>query len=278
MVTLRCTCGETFQADDAHIGKGIRCRCGRIVEIAAAPVLASSPVRPPPSSPQEARGTQGGGPRAPQRRASRPARLTVPATLLLVVLLVLWAGTRVDTSGPSSSPVGTAVRPEVDPVEALSRARQTLSTAAPPDRSCPSESVIRPRSSQELGGAYRGGLSSLRIVNGTSLDAVAVLVEALPAQPRRAIYIRANETGRITQIPPGVYQLQFQLGSSWPSGGSAFCQIRGTSEFDRSLPFEERETDDGVEYSNAEVTLHPVPQGTATTHIIPPSAFRLPPP
>jgi hypothetical protein len=143
---------------------------------------------------------------------------------------------------------------------------------------CSLENVIRPSSSEELGGSYRGGVSRLRIVNGTELDAVALLVEVQPALPRRAIYIRAEESGLITQIPPGVYHLQFQLGSSWPRGGTGFCQTRATSQFDRSLNFEERYTNDGVEYSSFDVTLHPVPQGTATTHGIPPAAFQLPPP
>lgn len=303
MVTLRCTCGETFQADEAHIGKAIRCRCGRILEITAVPVLAPASVPRPPSRTQQAHETRAAGTSAAQRRGGWRVPVAVPATLLLVVLLVLWANTGVqpkpqepdpyleaanealrerdpyvETTSPLSSPVGTAVRHDVDPLEALSGVRRARSLAARDDPRCASENLVRPRSSDELGSSYRGGFGDLRIVNGTDVDAVAVLIEAVPALPRRAIYIRASEIGRITQIPAGVYRLQFQLGSSWPRGGSAFCQVRGTSEFDRPLRFEEREADDAVEYSTFKVTLHPVPEGTATTHSIPASAFQLPPP
>ncbi len=33
MITLHCTCGETFRTDDVHAGKAIRCRCGLLVRI-----------------------------------------------------------------------------------------------------------------------------------------------------------------------------------------------------------------------------------------------------
>lgn len=120
-------------------------------------------------------------------------------------------------------------------------------------------------------------MGHLRIINGTDRDAVAVLLELPESLPRRAIYVRSNESGVITQIPHGAYQLQFQLGSSWRTD-RRFCEITGTSQFDRSLDFEERRTYDGVEYSTFELTLHPVPLGTARTHSIPVYAFELLPP
>ena len=35
MITVRCTCGETYHADEQHGGRRIRCKCGKVMEIVA---------------------------------------------------------------------------------------------------------------------------------------------------------------------------------------------------------------------------------------------------
>lgn len=247
MQRLRCTCGETFQADDAHIGKAVRCRCGRILQIA----------RPRPS-----------GHHAP---------LTLAVSASIALFFFVWALTRTETPRPTSAVVA---RSADDPYQrAVEEAFDLLDSAgpvAPQAPPCPAEDVLRPPSSEELGGSYRGGLGRLRVMNGTDFDAVAVLLESSTNLPRRAIYIRRNESGSIIQIPPGAYWLQFQLGTSWHVNRH-FCRMAGSFEFDDPFDFEEREKSDAIEYSTFKITLHPVPLGTATTHSIPASAFQLPP-
>ena len=127
----------------------------------------------------------------------------------------------------------------------------------------------RPRSSAELGGRARGAGGRLVVINGTTYDAVAVLVDADTDEPRRAIYIRQGERGVMTRVPVGVYLLQFQLGDDWIAEEGRFCTVASTEHFEDPLEF------DG---SGWEVTLHPVVGGTAATEPIPPSAFRLPAP
>ncbi len=80
----------------------------------------------------------------------------------------------------------------------------------------------------------------------------------------------------MTKIRAGTYRLRFQLGTAWRRA-RGFCRLVGTSEFDRPLAFDVTESEEGVEYSTFEVTLHPVPLGTATTHTIPNDALQLPP-
>lgn len=278
MITVRCSCGETFQADDAHIGKAIRCRCGRILEIKQASVPAPSRRPEVAARTQRAHQVESAPVRGRRVRGRRGTVLGAGVLSVLGVVLLLWWSSRTDIDEPSASPVTTAPETTFASPEAPSPvgARPPLADATDPH--CWPGNLVRPGSSVELGREYRGGLGRLQIANGTAFDAVAVLLTSQTARPRRAIYIRKQETGVITEIPPGTYQLQFQLGVDWPRHGTSFCQVHATSEFDRPLAFTERPSDDGQYYSAFEVTLHPVPEGTATTHEIPRSAFRLPPP
>ncbi len=278
MITVRCTCGETFQADDAHVGKTLRCRCGRILQIAPA-VPASTSFRSPVS-----RDSHALDPNTAHVRKSRPvghrARFALAASASIALLFVVWALTRPETPRPTSAVVARSAddpyQPAVGEAFRLDDLLDSAGPVAPQPPPCPAEGVFRPRSSEELGGSHRGGLGRLRVVNGTDFDAVAVLVESSTHLPRRAIYIRRSETGLLTAIPRGTHQLRFQLGTSWQNN-RYFCRLAGTSEFDRPFDFEEREKSDAIEYDTFKITLHPVPLGTATTHSIPASAFELPP-
>ena len=278
MIALRCTCGETFQADDAHVGKAVRCRCGRILQIAPA-VPASAPFQGPVS-----RNSHAVDPKTAHAREPRPvghrARLALATSASIALLFVVWALMRPETPRPTSAVVVRSAddpyQPAVGEAFRLDDLLDSAGPVAPQPPPCPAEGVFRPRSSEELGGSHRGGLGRLRVVNGTDFDAVAVLVESSTHLPRRAIYIRRSETGLLTGIPRGTYQLRFQLGTSWHVN-RYFCRVARTTEFDRPVDFEEREKSDGIEYSTFKITLHPVPLGTATTHSIPASSFELPP-
>ena len=260
VITIECTCGETFQADDAHVGKTIRCRCGHLLKIVA-PVPSSAPR---PLHPR----TRASPYSDPATTTATPHRswtvlgvaLSILGTALAIVLLLVVASSLLRQDIPNQTS-RTTTPPPVLPSQPL----------APP---C--DSVKQPRSSTPLGGSYRRGLGRLRVMNGTDFDAVAVLLESSTNLRRRAIYIRRNESGSITQILAGAYWLQFQLGTSWHVNRH-FCRMAGSFEFDDPFDFEEREKSDGIEYSTFKITLHPVPLGTATTHSIPASAFELPP-
>jgi hypothetical protein len=116
----------------------------------------------------------------------------------------------------------------------------------------------------------------LTIDNGTRSDAVAVLVRTFDDSPYRAIYIRSHERGIFTRISEGRYYLRFQFGNDWLRE-RRFCEPYGTSEFVDPLEFRHRQEIDGVVYDIVEVTLHAVAGGSARTHSLPATEFRLPP-
>lgn len=270
MISVRCTCGETYHADEQHVGRRVRCRCGKILEIVAPVHPRALPGAQEPFS-STASKPSGRSADAYLRRTpkARTRRWVVPATVA-GMLLLFWAVYRIGNPLQEKSS-STSARPSAPAIPAPAA---TVQPVLPP---CPSEAQARPRSGVELGGRYRGGLGRLRVANGTDLDAVAVLIDDPTEAPRRAIFIRSGESGSMTSVPPGRYRLRFQVGSDWLAE-RRFCRPRGTSEFDSAFDFEEVESDRGTRFGAYKVTLHPVPQGTARTHVVPDSRFELPPP
>jgi hypothetical protein len=113
--------------------------------------------------------------------------------------------------------------------------------------------------------------------NGTSSDAVAVLIEAVTNRPRRAIFIRNGESGAMTAVPQGTYRLRFHLGWQW-TNARRFCRFLSTSDFEDAFDFNEITEDNSTRYDAHEVTLHPVLLGNAKAHIVSDALFELPEP
>jgi hypothetical protein len=267
MITVTCTCGETYHADEKHAGGHVRCRCGKVLEFIA----------PPPTAVRSGQGSavqwdtqpktqsQAG----PLRRTSiaKMRRWLLTGSIAGMILLLgvsYWLGDPPQATNPN---VPIARSPSPVPAANLN--------PAPP--TCPVETQRRPPSGAELGGRHRGGLGRLRATNGTNWDAVAVLVHEQTERPLRAIFIRHGESGSMTSIPPGRYRIRFQLGTDWLTE-RRFCEPRATSEFDSVFDFDETDSTTGTSYATYEITLHGVLLGTARTHSIPNSRFELPPP
>jgi hypothetical protein len=109
------------------------------------------------------------------------------------------------------------------------------------------------------------GLGSLRIHNGTSYDAAALLREEGTGTPRRFVYVRAHEMTTLGAIAPCHCRLFFALGTDWDAQEEEFRADARFSAFEDGFRFEESETDSGVEYATFSVTLHPVREGQART-------------
>lgn len=259
MITLTCSCGEVFHAEAEHVGGAIRCRCGRMVEVRAPAARTPVPIEPLKSSPrpQSASGSRARpvpqGVQTVQRR--RP--IVVPGLIVIAVVVVL--SLTLGTRKPAPRSGGTD-----DPAVA----------AAPP--SCRTDLLYRPASGEELGGGQPTGRSGVRISNGSSDDAAAVLIREATGQAQRAVFIRQGESADVSGVGVGRYVLVFQFGADWQIG-VGFCHQSGTSEFEKVLDVEERHTADGIEYSTFEVTLHSVPGGNATTRPVSATKFQLPP-
>jgi hypothetical protein len=116
----------------------------------------------------------------------------------------------------------------------------------------------------------------VRITNGTARDAVVVLSDEASNESRRAIYIRGGDERSITSVPKGRYRLRYQFGDRWLR--RRFCELWGTSEFAETLIFAEKADERGKQYETFDVTLHPVPDDTARTNLLPDVPLPLPPP
>src|SRR5882724_3855500 len=269
MLTLSCTCGETYHADQQHAGGRIRCKCGRLLEIVAnqKPAdLIESQERFTPSSRESSDVSTD---MYLRRSAMFKGRRWVIGGSIAGVLVLCGGVYLIANPGEGRNSTGTLAHAPTP----IPSSGTTVQPVLPP---CPPDAHVRPTSGAELGGYHRGGLGRLRVANGTESDAVAVLIDDATEVPRRAIFIRSGESGAVTSVPSGRYRLRFQLGSDWLSE-RRFCRIRGTSEFERAFEFQEVESDRGTRYSAYEVTLHPVPQGSARTHALSDSRFELPP-
>lgn len=185
----------------------------------------------------------------------------------------------------SLRPVTDTLHPRNDTVtspEALTSYVQALrpggSTRDPVVHDCSAEQVPRPETGTEFVDFSEKGLGQLRIHNGTSHDAVALLVRTTDGEPYRAVFVRSGDWAEVREIAQGTYRLRFQLGSDWLAS-ARFCHVHGTKEFVQPLSFQEIAFPSGtVRYSIFQVTLHAVVGGTAPTRHIPASDFSIPEP
>jgi len=121
---------------------------------------------------------------------------------------------------------------------------------------------------------HTGGHGALRISNGTGNDAIAKLVDISTNKTSRLVYIQASTVGTITGIGSGRYTLKFSLGSGYDPSNSKFLYSQSFSQFDEILDFSVSRTADGIRWMDYEVTLNPVPGGTARTSAISQADFE----
>ena len=116
---------------------------------------------------------------------------------------------------------------------------------------------------------YLNGLGELKIKNGTSLDAIAKLVNIATNKSVLTVYVKANSTYNINKVKDGNYKLFFNLGNDWDTEIKAFSVNSGYEVFEDLFDFITREYEEGdyirTKYSTFEVTLNPVIGGQAET-------------
>ncbi len=293
MITIRCQCGETYHADEQHLGRYIPCKCGKLLQVTAVlqhpdagSTCDATPSAPPPQHKENARSWS-----IPTAR-NRVKQAVVLLAVVFVAASMMWR--LIQNDHPSQNGGATAFLSEKRPAPSypdpptcngqtgIPASVSSVKPVSIPNTAsdlppCPSEAIVRPMSGAELGGKYRGGLGRLTVINGTQYDAVSVLLDGDFGIPLRAIFIRSGESGAMTKVPVGSYKVYFQLGTDWLRE-RRFCQPKGTSEYDEFFDFQELELPGGTEYSVIKVTLNPVLGGTAKTHAVPDSKFILPPP
>lgn len=199
MISLHC-CGETYHADDQHVGRKIMCRsCGRIMTIQTG---------------TEAVSTQAARPSAPFASAPAFATLRKPQRLtraiagilggLLIVGLAAWGILARSRQGPVSQIKASGPTPS-----------SFWSPVAPtqPQQAPAHEAVSLPTGTWILKQRGYGGRGVLKIENGSDMDSAVRLVT--DATPRRSVwmrYIRAHDEQETSGIGAGNYLLRFTLG------------------------------------------------------------------
>jgi tetratricopeptide (TPR) repeat protein len=153
------------------------------------------------------------------------------------------------------------------PVAPSRQARQAVPVV--PQVAAARRPTPRPPNGHVLKREGPGGLSLLRITNGTGHDA-AVLLESDTAT--LSMYVWNGQQAALEHISAGQYRLRFMLGTGFEN--DHFIEGAGFSEFDSGVDFQERQESDGRSYSEVSVTLHTVRGGTERVEITPP--FRIP--
>jgi len=244
MIEIRCNCGETYHSDEAHIGRRIQCLCGQYLEVKQ-PSVEHDKYRGESASTDEPSwySTTSESPRS--NVLTRRQKFLAIASLIGVLVVCFGA-----------YKLGFLTKPVfVSP---------------------PSNVLYRPQTGTEVGGGKGIGPGVLKVINGTSYDAVVLLVAPPTDTPRRALFVRKGETGTLKSINDGVYLLRYQLGSEWLVDGR-FNRPHKTTEFESTLDFFSHESVSGTTYNSYEITLHEVPYGNERSRQIPNSRFTLPP-
>jgi hypothetical protein len=301
MIRFTCPCSEEYSARPEQAGRRLLCKCGRELEVPphSGPARVTKPAsgahqpldtpRPDVSSP-----SPGPGNASPtSKRLPLAAILVGTAFFVGVALSTLPWG---DSSSQSSSrpsarapaPRGlapprpqpshqTPSRPSAR-IQIPPRQRSNVSTSGSGGADeCSALATSRPANGAELIRHTQSGHGELTVENGSSSDAVVVLVNAGTGRAFRAMYVHALSVGRMLRVDPGTYRLQAAYGHDWDPNKWSFCRPGEVSQFAESLGFREWEDRDKINYTTFEVTLHSVAGGTARTVDIDPVRFALPP-
>lgn len=116
---------------------------------------------------------------------------------------------------------------------------------------------------------YFNGRGELKIDNGTSLDAIAKLVNIKTNKSVITVYVKANNVYNISKITDGDYKLFFNLGNDWNDEIKAFSVNSSYEVFEEKFDYVTTES----EYSTFSVTLNPVINGNAETNNVTPNEF-----
>jgi hypothetical protein len=106
-----------------------------------------------------------------------------------------------------------------------------------------------------------GGNGELEAVNGTSYDAVVMVVDAGSGTRYREVYIKAQDTSIMHRLDSGSYLVLFATGVGWNESTEQFERQAAYYQFGKTLAFEETSDRYAVHYEHHTITLHAVPRG-----------------
>jgi hypothetical protein len=285
MIDVECTtCGTVHHASPEHLGKRLRCAgCG-------VPVLIALPPRQGPRSSAIDVETTKAPDVVPAKNRTNLSRvpaifgrltwkLWIVLSSLVLAAIVATVGVEFFSNKSSSQAVAkinespAAKSQEVAPTP--SSIPDSDSSSMPTAQDCDERSARRLANGFLLGEeASAKGHGVLRIINGTEFDAVVNLVDSDSHETVRSVYVRNHNRYSFRRLNPGIYRAYFTTGTDWDENEDSFNCNTDYKEFGRSLVLEERTDSRGTEYSELEITLHPVVAGNVVSAKIPKAGFR----
>jgi hypothetical protein len=134
-------------------------------------------------------------------------------------------------------------------------------TPAPPPS--PATGELLKDNRRSVGGGH------LTVHNGTRKDGVVALMPANGNTPVIAFYIKAGDRYTFVGVPDGAYELIFATGVAWNRELGRFTQQASYERFADQMGY----ATTASQYDIWTVTLHPVPDGKATTYPMAATAF-----
>ena len=111
------------------------------------------------------------------------------------------------------------------------------------------------------------GHGDLTISNSTNVDAVVRLYATPSSETVRWFFVQAYSRCSVNAIPEGTYTLAYTSGLDWIDSEDAFRWHPSYHQFERSLTYSEQSVEDGIQYHEISVTLHPVGGNVRTKQI-----------
>ncbi|MGD0739744.1 MAG: J domain-containing protein, partial [Terracidiphilus sp.] len=113
------------------------------------------------------------------------------------------------------------------------------------------------------------GRGEFTVQNGSTEDAVVIVVGAANSRPIRSFYVCAGMDFTEKRIPPGNYQVYFFSGSDWNPSLRTFNRDVSYMQFGKTLEYSETTHQEGDHiqyfYDKLEITLQPVPGGNVSS-------------
>lgn len=300
MIDFSCRrCGAVYHADEAHLGKQIRCtasNCGEIVTVAwqdGRYATSGQQIQKETSRASHIVGGEAPNNSSPVRRpANRKLRLALSCG---VVLLSLGAVTGYYSNillhrakprpkavvrlsprgveGISSRAIADDSRPsKTDGFADLGFIPSKNEPTAPPSRSPETDEPARslPTGTRIIPDEATSGEGELESVNGTPLDACVMVVNSRTQKRVREIFVRAGASFLMEHLDPGDYTVVFATGMDWDNEGERFNREPSYFEFGKTLSF----TQDETSYERQTITLHTVPHGNVPRRRISEAEFH----
>lgn len=152
-----------------------------------------------------------------------------------------------------------AAPPPNDHLQPETRRSQLDKILAEADRVLAEMDSARPVNGYVFAPTKTAGLGQIIVHNGTKQDA-AVELTSREAETL-AFYVHADTSASLASVPKGTYQVRFMTGEIWSK--DHFEKDAVYQEFNNALVFEERESADGVAFTEISLTLHTMPRGNS---------------